>query len=101
MGLLLATSLIGLSNGLGSGSMMTLGADLAPREAMGEFLGVWRLIGDVGHSGSPLVVGYVADMMDLPSAARVMAGIGILAAGTFAFLVPETHRRRSSEDRHA
>jgi predicted MFS family arabinose efflux permease len=42
-GLLLASVVIGLGNGLGSGAMMTLGADLAPPGATGEFLGVWRL----------------------------------------------------------
>src|SRR5699024_8612865 len=44
---------IGLGNGLGSGSMMTLGADLAPEGATGEFLGIWRLIGDVGMVAGP------------------------------------------------
>src|SRR5215216_2641999 len=59
--LLLVAMLIGLGNGLGSGLMMTLGADLAPPGATGEFLGVWRLIGDVGATGGPLVVGGLAD----------------------------------------
>ncbi|MCC6791051.1 MAG: MFS transporter, partial [Thermomicrobiales bacterium] len=43
-GLLAAAAVIGFGNGLGSGTMMTLGADLAPEGATGEFLGVWRLI---------------------------------------------------------
>jgi len=91
-GLLGATALIGLSNGIGSGTMMTLGADLAPREAVGEFLGLWRLIGDAGHTGSPLVVGSLADLLDLSAAAWGLSGVGFLAAGTFAFLVAETLR---------
>jgi len=93
-GLVLATTLIGFGNGLGSGSMMTLGADLAPTEGRGEFLGVWRLIGDVGSSGGPLAVGGVADLLTLPMAAWVMCAIGLAAAATFAFLVPETLRTR-------
>ncbi len=48
--LLLVTMIIGFGNGLGSGLMMTLGADLAPPGAAGEFLGFWRLIGDIGQS---------------------------------------------------
>ena len=92
-GLLVFTCLIGLGNGLGSGTMMTLGSDLAPREALGEFLGVWRLIGDGGSMGAPLAVGAVADALDLSTAAWVMACVGLVAAGVFAFRVPETLRR--------
>ena len=51
--LLVATIVMGFGNGLGSGTMMTLGADLAPREGTGEFLGVWRLIGDTGAVTGP------------------------------------------------
>ena len=91
--LLLAASLIGFGNGLGSGTMMTLGADLAPRDALGEFLGVWRLIGDGGATGAPLIVGAVADALSLSLAAVVMAGVGAAAAATFAFGVRETLQR--------
>lgn len=91
--LLLAASLIGFGNGLGSGTMMTLGADLAPKNALGEFLGVWRLIGDGGATGAPLIVGAVADVLNLSLAAVVMAGVGFAAASLFALKVPETLER--------
>ena len=93
-GLLLAASVIGFGNGLGSGTMMTLGADLAPKDALGEFLGVWRLIGDGGSMGAPLAVGAIADLLSLSSAALVMAGVGWAAAAVFAFKVPETLKRQ-------
>lgn len=89
-GLLAATLVIGFGNGLGSGTMLTLGSDLAPKESMGEFLGVWRLIGDAGGTGAPMVVGGVADLVGLSSATLVMAVVGLAAAGVFAWLVPET-----------
>lgn len=94
--LLLTTTLIGFGNGLGSGTMMTLGADLAPRDAgaQGEFLGVWRLIGDGGFTGAPLIVGAVADLFVLQTAAWTMAGAGLAAGLVFALLVPETLKRR-------
>jgi MFS family permease len=95
-GLLLVSCLIGLGNGLGSGSMMTLGADLSPPEARGEFLGVWRLIGDGGASGGPLVVGGVADLVALPTAAWAMAAAGLAAGVIFFFFVPETLKKRRS-----
>lgn len=88
--LLLAASLIGLGNGLGAGTMMTLGADLAPEEGVGEFLGAWRLVGDGGSSGGPLLVGGVAEGWGLAAAALAVALVGALAAFTFAQRVPET-----------
>jgi MFS family permease len=89
-GLLAATMVIGFGNGLGSGTMLTLGSDLAPKESMGEFLGVWRLIGDAGGTGAPVVVGGVADLVGLSMSTLVMAAVGLAAASIFAFLVPET-----------
>ena len=67
--LLLPASLLGFGNGLSSGAMMTLGADLAPRDALSEFLGLWRLIGDGGRMSGPVCVGYVADFLGLSPAA--------------------------------
>jgi MFS-type transporter involved in bile tolerance (Atg22 family) len=94
-GLALVASLIGFGNGLGSGTMLTLGADLAPKESRGEFLGMWRLIGDFGHSTGPLLVGAVAGVLALPPASLVIGVGGIVASLIFAFLVPETARRTS------
>ncbi len=95
LGLVFATVLIGFGNGLGSGTMMTLGADLSPDESRGEFLGVWRLIGDVGFTGGPLVVGAVADLFLLNTAIWVIAGSGMTAASIFLFLVPETLKNKA------
>ena len=92
--LLAAASLIGLGNGLGSGTMMTLGADLAPEEARGEFLGMWRLIGDAGSTGGPLAVGAIAELLALHTSIWVISGIGLAAAMVFLFLVPETLKKR-------
>ncbi|HRW09784.1 MAG TPA: MFS transporter [Caldilineaceae bacterium] len=88
--LVAATSLIGFGNGLGSGTMMTLGADLAPPDSMGEFLGLWRLIGDGGQSGGPIVVGAVAQVVGLIPAIFVIAVIGALGSTIFGVFVPET-----------
>lgn len=88
--LMLAAMLIGLGNGLGAGLMMTLGADLAPRGATGEFLGIWRLIGDMGAVLGPLVVGLVATSAGLAGGAWVLAVAGALAVFTLGVLVQET-----------
>jgi MFS family permease len=88
--LTLAAMVVGLGNGLGSGLMMTLGADLAPRGATGEFLGIWRLIGDIGAVTGPIVVGLVAASVGLSGGAWVLALAGALAVFTLAVLVQET-----------
>jgi MFS family permease len=91
--LMLASVVIGFGNGLGSGTMMTLGADLAPPGATGEFLGVWRLIGDTGGVSGPLVVGVLADLIGLAFTALVLSGIGLASAGMLAGLVRETRKK--------
>ena len=96
--LLAATSLIGFGNGLGSGTMLTLGADLAPPqgEGMGAFLGLWRLLGDTGHTSGPLIVGTIADVFGLVPSIFVISAIGFAAASTFGLFVPETLKKPSA-----
>jgi MFS family permease len=88
--LVLVAMLIGFGNGLGSGAMMTLGTDLAPRGAVGEFMGLWRLVGDSGQAGGPLVVGSLADSSGFTATAYILAGVGFAASATLLFLVRET-----------
>ncbi len=45
--------LIAIGNGLGSGIVMTLGADTAPTAGRSQFLGAWRLCGDLGCQRRP------------------------------------------------
>ena len=92
-GLIAIALLMGFANGIGSGTMLTLGTDLAPKDSPAEFLGLWRLLGDAGHLGGPLVVGAVADALGLMMAPFFLAGLGFAGAFTFGFLVRETLRR--------
>ncbi len=92
--LALVTMAIGLGNGLGSGTMLTLGADLAPERGRGEFLGMWRFIGDGGSAAGPMIVGQVAQVAGLHLAPVVIAGIGLMGAALLGGLVPETLRRK-------
>ena len=95
---LLADGLIlGFGNGLGAGTMMTLGADLAPPHLTGEFIGFWRLIGDSGRAASPLIVGAVADAAGIVFTSGAIAGLGVVAALMLALFVRET--RWSAEAR--
>ncbi|MFC1878577.1 MFS transporter [Chloroflexota bacterium] len=88
-GLLLVSCLLGFGNGLGAGTMMTLGADLSPDHARSEFLGAWRFIGDSGGMLGPVIVGGVADLLVLSAAALGLAACGLIAGLVFARWVPE------------
>jgi len=72
--------LMGFGNGIGSGILMTLGADVAPAETRSQFLGVWRLCADSGSAGGPLVVSAAAGLGSLASGIVVMGGVGVVAA---------------------
>jgi sugar phosphate permease len=70
--------------------MMTLGTDLAPRGAVGEFMGLWRFVGDSGRAGGPIVVGSLADSTGFTATALILTGIGLASSATLLFLVRET-----------
>jgi MFS family permease len=91
--LLLTEILIGFGNGLGSGTMLTLGADFSSRESRGEFLGLWLFLGNMGSATGPLIVGSVATIFILEASAWVFSGSSVIAALIFAILVPETLRK--------
>jgi MFS family permease len=97
LGFLLIGLVIGIGNGFGSGINMTIGTDLAPDQAIGEFLGLWRLFGDVGAAIGPSVVGAVAAALTLPAALLVTGGIGMLGVFVMAFIAPETRRDGPAE----
>jgi len=74
--LLLVALAIGFGNGIGSGMVMTLGADHAPRHGRAHFLGVWRLMADIGSSSGPVLLSFLAGSLSL---AAGIASIGLLA----------------------
>ena len=78
--------------------MLTLGADLAPPkgEGMGAFLGLWRLIGDTGHTSAPIIVGTIADALSLVPSVYVIAIIGLGAGSILGLFVPETLKKPSA-----
>lgn len=89
--LLAAGLLLGLANGLGTGVVMVIGSDLAVASGRrGQFLGLWRLIGDVGMSGAPFLTGALVQISGLALASAATAGIGLAGALVMAFLVAET-----------
>lgn len=81
--------LMGLGNGMGSGIVMTLGADFSPAVGRAEFLGVWRTVSDVGTAGGPLVAAGVAALLGLGPASIAVGGLGALGAIVIATRMPE------------
>ena len=73
---LLVATMAGVGNGLGSGIILTMGSDLAPREASSQFLGVWRLLGDMGALSGPLLVSVVASLVVALGLSAVMGVAG-------------------------
>jgi MFS family permease len=89
-GPLLAVSvLMGFGNGIGSGIVMTLGADFAPPDARAAFLGVWRMVSDVGTAGGPLLAAAVAGALTLGWSAIAVGGVGALGALLVALRMPD------------
>ena len=85
----LAVSLaIGLGNGIGSGIIMTLGADASPQAGRHAFLGIWRMLADVGSGGGPLLLSAVTALAGLGMAITTTGVLGLLAAAVFWRWVP-------------
>ncbi len=85
--------LIAVGNGLGSGIVMVLGADAAPVEGRAQFLGGWRLCGDIGLSGGPLVVSAVAALAPLTVACVTIGLLGLAGTAWTAYWVGREDQR--------
>ncbi|MBK5222633.1 MAG: MFS transporter [Acidimicrobiia bacterium] len=79
---------MGIGNGLGSGIVMTLGADYAPPAGRASFLGVWRLVSDIGQAGGPLVAAGVTAVATLGAASGAVGLLRLLGAGVFVVALP-------------
>ncbi|GAB1420931.1 MFS transporter [Anaerolineales bacterium] len=82
----------GFANGLSTGTFMTVGADLSPLGLRGEFLGIWRLIGDTGTAFGPLFIGFVTTGVSFLPAVIVVGCFGLAASAIFGLAVPETSK---------
>ncbi|KGJ71911.1 major facilitator transporter [Cryobacterium roopkundense] len=71
---------LSLGNGIGSGLLMTLGADLAPATSPAAFLGAWRFTADAGSAAAPLAVAGVTGLVSLSLASGIMGVFGLIGA---------------------
>lgn len=90
LGVVLAGGIIGFGNGLSAGSLMTLGSDLAPRDAPGPFLAAFSALHDSGQVAGPLIVGVLADAAGLGTAAVALGVILLVGLGVVFATIGET-----------
>ena len=92
--LLIAAMAIGFGNGIGSGMVMTIGADHSPSHGRAHFLGVWRLMSDLGSSCGPALLSFLAATLSLGAGIAVTGVIAFAAAAQLAYWIPRAHMRR-------
>ena len=88
--LLAVAIVLGVGNGFGMGINMTLGSDFSPPKRRAEFLGVWRLVTDVGTVGGPVMVAAVIAAASLAAAPLAVAVVGLAGTAMLSWGVPET-----------
>jgi MFS family permease len=80
--------LLGAGNGIGSGIIMTLGADVSPVAERAQFLGGWRLMADAGNALGPAGLSVVAACAPLGVAALAAGALALVGAAWLAVWVP-------------
>ncbi len=80
--------IMGVGNGLSSGLVMTLGADLAPPGQRPVFLGIWRVFSDGGNAAGPFVISGVTAVATLGAGIIAMGVVGLLGAGWLGYWIP-------------
>jgi len=91
--LVIFAGLLGLANGVSAGVIMTVGADLAPSVNRGGFIGIWRLLSDVGSTSGPIIIGLVVKLAGLAAASYSIGFLGLLGAVYTIKAVAETKEK--------
>ncbi len=90
-----AAMFMSLANGVGSGILMTLGADLADQANPAPFLGAWRFTGDAGGAIAPLALSALTAAISIAFASGVLGIVGLAGAGVLLRYVPRYVPRRA------
>ena len=88
---------LALGNGLSSGILLTIGADLSPQDNPAPFLGSWRTLTDAGGAVTPLMVAGVIAIASISWATAVVGVIGLVGAGMFARWLPRFMPRKARD----
>lgn len=89
---IIAAGVLALSNGVGSGILMTLGSDLAPQHNPAPFLGAWRMATTSGSALAPIAI---AGAIQLATISAAAGGVVVVCALGAAVLVKTVPRKLS------
>lgn len=90
--------LLGFGNGIGSGMIMTLGADFSPALGRPQFLGLWRELSDLGSVGGPAMLSGLTAALSLGPAIAAAGVVALVAGGVmYRFSTPPTRSRATGE----
>ena len=90
----MCAAVLGVGNGLSSGILLTLGADVAPKAEPAAFLGSWRTLTDAGGAVAPLVVSGVTALASLSVATGLIGALGFIGAVGFLRWIPRFSPRQ-------
>ena len=91
--LLLAALAVGFGNGIGSGLIMTLGADHSPVRGRPHFLGMWRQMADLGASLGPALLSFLTAALSLAAGIGATGLIAFAAAAQLAYWIPRAGKQ--------
>jgi MFS family permease len=72
--------LMSVANGVGSGIILVIGSDLAPKGERNEFLASYRLLVDAGVAATPLAISGITALFGLAAAMFWVTGSGLVGA---------------------
>jgi MFS family permease len=98
-GLFIALAItMALANGIGSGILMTVGADLAPRDDPARFLAAWRFTTHAGEASAPLLISGITVVATLATASLTLGVLGLIGSVLFARYLPRYVPRLPREE---
>ncbi|MBW3084850.1 hypothetical protein KEM60_01039 [Austwickia sp. TVS 96-490-7B] len=80
--------LVALSNGFGSGLVMTITADASPAQGRPQFLGISRFLGDLGAAGGPALLSLMTGLLSLTAGVWCIVALAVGAGMVFAHYLP-------------
>lgn len=92
-GLVAVAALFGLGDGITTGLMMTIVADLAPKECKSEFIAGFKLFSGSPAIITPMIIGVLCTQHSLFFAAMLSAGIGFVTMLWMAFGLEESSKQ--------
>lgn len=90
-------AMLAVANGVGSGILMTLAADLADRRNPAPFLGAYRFTVDLGGAGIPMLVTALTAAVALPFGIAAAGVLGLGGAVLLGVTVPRHVSSRPGE----